>query len=128
MREHDCGSEKFIVISKEETEITGENFYDLVLGRFLAEDVVDAHGNTVLKKGELITKNNISLIKDDNIQEVEVRSSLTCKCVSGVCQKCYGMDLSTRTMVQIGVPVGIIAAQSIGEPATQLTMNTFHTG
>lgn len=128
VREHDCGAEKFIVMSKEETEITGENFYDLVLGRFLAEDIVDSHGNTVLKKGELITKNNIELMKDDNIQEAKVRSSLTCKCVSGVCQKCYGMDLSTRTMVQIGVPVGIIAAQSIGEPATQLTMQTFHSG
>ncbi len=128
VKEHDCGTEKYIVMSKEEYDIMGENFYDVALGRFLAADITDEHGVVILKKGELLNKNNIELLKDDNIQEIKIRSSLVCKCSAGVCQKCYGMDLSTRSMVKIGVPVGIIAAQSIGEPATQLTMQTFHTG
>ena len=70
----------------------------------------------------------MTLIEKMNVEEVKVRTSLTCNSVSGVCQKCYGTDLSTRQLVEVGVPVGIIAAQSIGEPSTQLTLDTFHEG
>ena len=70
----------------------------------------------------------MQLIEDMNISEIKVRTALVCDCVSGVCQKCYGTDLSTRRLVEVGVPVGIIAAQSIGEPSTQLTLDTFHEG
>lgn len=76
----------------------------------------------------MINKSTLALIETSNITMVKVRSPLTCHCISGVCQKCYGMDLSTRSMVEVGVPVGVIAAQSIGEPSTQLTLDTFHEG
>ncbi|HKL44596.1 MAG TPA: DNA-directed RNA polymerase subunit beta' [Candidatus Absconditabacterales bacterium] len=128
VRTEDCGTEKSIYLSKEESEIRGESFFDMLYGRVLAKDVEDDKGVIILKKGELLNKENINLLKNDNIDGVYYRSPLTCRTSSGVCQKCYGMDLSTRKMVDIGVPVGIIAAQSIGEPATQLTMNTFHQG
>lgn len=100
----------------------------MIYGRVLAEDAIDANGAVVVKAGDLITKSALSLLETSNITSVRVRSPLTCHCVSGVCQKCYGMDLATRNMVEIGVPVGVIAAQSIGEPSTQLTLDTFHEG
>ncbi len=128
VREDDCGSTESILYTKEEAEIKGEKFSALIYGRVLAEDAMDANGTVVLRAGELITKSALSLIETSNITAVRVRSPLTCHCVSGVCQKCYGMDLATRTMVEVGVPVGVIAAQSIGEPSTQLTLDTFHEG
>lgn len=76
----------------------------------------------------MITKENLTLINDLDTEYVSVRSPLTCNTVSGICQSCYGMDLATRNTVALGSAVGIIAAQSIGEPATQLTMRTFHDG
>ena len=94
----------------------------------LAEDAIDERGTVILRAGEMVTKSALSLIETSNITAVRVRSPLTCHCVSGVCQKCYGMDLATRNMVEVGVPVGVIAAQSIGEPSTQLTLDTFHEG
>ncbi len=100
----------------------------MIYGRILAEDAIDQNGVVVLKAGELITKSALSLLETSNITMVRVRSPLTCHCVSGVCQKCYGMDLATRNLVEVGVPVGVIAAQSIGEPSTQLTLDTFHEG
>jgi DNA-directed RNA polymerase subunit beta' len=79
-----------------------------------------------LNKGDLLDKENIQLLENMEVEEVKVRTPLVCNSVSGICQKCYGTDLSTRRMVDVGVPVGIIAAQSIGEPSTQLTLDTFH--
>lgn len=75
-----------------------------------------------------MTKENMQILEKMDISEVKVRTPLICHSISGVCQKCYGTDLSTRQMVEVGVPVGIIAAQSIGEPSTQLTLDTFHEG
>jgi len=126
VRTEDCGTEKSIYLSKEESEIRWESFFDMLYGRVLAKDVEDDKWVIILKKWELLNKENINLLKNDNIDWVYYRSPLTCRTSSGVCQKCYGMDLSTRKMVDIWVPVWIIAAQSIWEPATQLTMNTFH--
>ena len=80
----------------------------------------------IIKKWDLINKEVLAIIKNNNIEVMKLRSPLTCTTVSWVCQKCYGIDLSTRRKVDIGVPIWIIAAQSIGEPATQLTMKTFH--
>ena len=128
VRSHDCGTEKYIHFSKEEAELQGENFFNLIRGRFLAEDVYDSRKNIILSKGELLDRENMDLLEKADISEVKVRTPLICKTVSGVCQKCYGTDLSTRKVVEIGVPVGIIAAQSIGEPSTQLTLDTFHEG
>lgn len=126
IREHDCGTEKYVSFSKQESELKGENFYTLISGRVLAEDVLDKHKTVILKKDDLLDKESIQLLQDLEIEEVKVRTPLICLSISGICQKCYGTDLSTRKIVEIGVPVGIIAAQSIGEPSTQLTLDTFH--
>jgi DNA-directed RNA polymerase subunit beta' len=101
-----------------------------VLGRTAAEDIVDpANRDTVLvKEGELIEERHAELIEKAQVQEVRIRSVLTCNTVTGVCAKCYGRDLARGTPVNIGEAVGVIAAQSIGEPGTQLTMRTFHIG
>jgi len=128
IRTEDCGTEKSIYITKEEAELKWESFFDIIYGRVLAKDVLDQNWTLILKKWDLLDKENISLLQNDNIDGVYYRSPLVCMSPSGVCQKCYGMDLSTRKTVEIWVPVGIIAAQSIWEPATQLTMQTFHHG
>ncbi|MBY0227231.1 MAG: DNA-directed RNA polymerase subunit beta' [Hyphomicrobium sp.] len=100
-----------------------------VLGRTAAEDiVVPGTGEVLVKTGELIEERHADLIAKHEVQEVRIRSVLTCETVSGVCAKCYGRDLARGTPVNIGEAVGVIAAQSIGEPGTQLTMRTFHIG
>jgi DNA-directed RNA polymerase subunit beta' len=100
-----------------------------VLGRTAAEDViVPGTGEMIAKTGELIEERHADLIGKHEVQEVRIRSVLTCETISGVCAKCYGRDLARGTPVNIGEAVGVIAAQSIGEPGTQLTMRTFHIG
>ena len=100
-----------------------------ILGRTTAEDVKDpATKKVILKSGELIGEVEIDAIEAAQIQEVRIRSVLTCETTNGVCAKCYGRDLARGTPVNIGEAVGVIAAQSIGEPGTQLTMRTFHMG
>ena len=100
-----------------------------VLGRTTAEDVLDpATKKVLIKSGELIEERHIELIDKAQVQEVRIRSVLTCETETGVCAKCYGRDLARGTKVNIGEAVGVIAAQSIGEPGTQLTMRTFHIG
>jgi len=128
IRKEDCGTEDYIIVSKDESDLRGEDFYSIVAWRVLAEDVVDSNGNTIIVKGEILDKENIQLIVDMEVPLLKIRSALTCNVVGWVCQKCYGVDLSTRKLVEVWVPVWIIAAQSIWEPATQLTMKTFHTG
>ena len=128
IREHDCGTNKYVTFTKQESELKGDNFYTLISGRVLSEDVVDKKKNVILSKDDLLDKESVQLIQDMGIEEVTVRTPLICHSISGICQKCYGTDLSTRRMVEVGVPVGIIAAQSIGEPSTQLTLDTFHEG
>ena len=102
---------------------------DRVLGRVPCEDVVDPATNEVIvKKGEIIEEKDLPLIDNANLLEIKIRSVLTCQTKNGVCAKCYGRDLARGTPVNIGEAVGVIAAQSIGEPGTQLTMRTFHIG
>ncbi|PMB77279.1 MAG: DNA-directed RNA polymerase subunit beta'', partial [Fervidicoccus fontis] len=129
VREEDCGSEESIVVSDlmDGTKVILE-LKDRIIGRFSAEDIYDADGKLIVKRNELITPSIADKIVDAGIKEVAVRSPLTCKTPHGVCQKCYGWSLATREVVELGEAVGIIAAQSIGEPGTQLTMRTFHTG
>ena len=125
---HDCGTEKFITIDA--TEKGREKFFSRrILGRVLATDIIDTKTKKVLiAKDTLLNNDEVALIEKAEITLVNVRSALTCKAETGLCQKCYGWDLSTRKIVDIGVPVGVIAAQSIGEPGTQLTLKTKHTG
>jgi len=102
---------------------------DRVLGRVPCEDVIDPATNEIIvKKGDIIEEKHLSAIDKSNLLEIKIRSVLTCETKNGVCAKCYGRDLARGTAVNIGEAVGVIAAQSIGEPGTQLTMRTFHIG
>lgn len=125
----DCGTEEFVVakdIVSDGTKIV--TLFDIICGKYSAEDVTDKKGNIIVAKNELITKILAQKIINSGITEVKIRSVRKCKCGDGVCRKCYGVDLSNWKPVRLGTAVGIIAAQSIGEPGTQLTMRTFHTG
>jgi len=99
-----------------------------ILGRTAAEDLTDQEGKIIVAKGTMIEEHHIEAINAAGIQEVKIRSVLTCEAPNGVCGTCYGRDLARGTPVNIGEAVGVIAAQSIGEPGTQLTMRTFHVG
>jgi DNA-directed RNA polymerase subunit beta' len=129
IREYDCGSTHPHSITYEESEIIGEKFEIRIYGRTLAENIQDPKTKkTIAKKGSIIEKETVKQIIESGINEVKVRSVMTCQTEGGICIKCYGKDLGTNEEVDIGTAVGIIAAQSIGEPGTQLTMRTFHMG
>jgi len=123
----DCHDTTGSVINRRESEVMGENFTARIAGRVAAQAVKVA-GKTVVKAGELITDTVADAIGASDVEEVRLRSVLACRTQWGVCQKCYGLDLARGTLVKLGEPVGVIAAQSIGEPGTQLTMRTFHKG
>jgi DNA-directed RNA polymerase subunit beta' len=128
--EVDCGTDKGIklgaVIDAGEVLVS---VGDRVLGRVPADDVVHpSTGEIIVKAGDLISEAQARDIEEAQVQEVRIRSALTCELKSGICSKCYGRDLARGTPVNIGEAVGVIAAQSIGEPGTQLTMRTFHIG
>ena len=103
---------------------------DRLLGRTIAEDIKDAEGNVIVPSGTTMNRDDIRKVEKAkiNLTELRVRSGLTCGLEYGICQKCYGWAMTTQKLVDIGEAIGIIAAQSIGEPGTQLTMRTFHTG
>lgn len=129
VREHDCGTIYAETFDREEAKsLFGDTFENKIFGKFTSADVLDANGKEVIPAGTLITKEILRAILDSSARTVSVRSVLTCETEEGVCQRCYGLDLATSDIVKIGTPVGIIAAQSIGEPGTQLTMRTFHSG
>ena len=125
IREEDCGTKEGIIIAKEGPR--GKMFAARVLGRILAEPVTDPKTKKVLfKRGVEIDEGKVKLLEESEVKEVTIRSPLTCKAKHGVCIKCYGWDFADRKMVTLGVPVGVLAAQSIGEPGTQLTLKTKH--
>jgi len=127
--EEDCKNDKGIEITKEECEDTGETITSHVLGRVVIDKIVDPKTKKiVVKAGGLITEDIASKLDKLDIDRVRVRSVLTCQALRGICRKCYGFDLGFNKLVEPGTAVGIVAAQSIGEPGTQLTMRTFHTG
>ncbi len=128
--EEDCGTDRYITVSdiREGNEVI-EDLSSRMVGRTSFEDVLDPQtGELLAKRNETITEAIAKRIVDAGITEVKVRSVLQCDTVHGVCAKCYGRNLATGKTVDIGEAVGIIAAQSIGEPGTQLTMRTFHSG
>ena len=127
IREKDCRDKKGIEINKKEAKEAGQDFSQKILGRVLLQDIKNLK-EVILKKGSLIDNKSVRLIEKLNIQKIKVRSPMTCKSHFGICQACYGSDLTTHKFVNFGQAVGIIAAQAIGEPGTQLTMRTFHTG
>lgn len=129
IRTDDCGtSEGVDIVRGEEHLLT--SFSERIYGRVLAENVVDPKGGkkVIVEKGQLIRDEILSLIDDSGVKKIKIRSALACEAKYGVCSLCYGLDLSTRSIAAMGSPVGIIAAQSIGEPGTQLTLRTRHTG
>ncbi|MBX2980411.1 MAG: DNA-directed RNA polymerase subunit beta' [Flavobacteriales bacterium] len=126
----DCGTLRGLVATalKKAEEIV-ESLYDRVLGRTSVHDVFHPQtGELIVRSGETINEDIAAAIASSPIEEVEIRSVLTCEMKQGVCGKCYGRNLATGRFVQIGEAVGVIAAQSIGEPGTQLTLRTFHVG
>jgi DNA-directed RNA polymerase subunit beta' len=102
-----------LIISPEEAMIRNTSMSKLLFGRVAAQDVHDQYGTVIVKQYSLITKEIAELIEQAGVEMVKIRSALTCKTPSGVCERCYGMDLSTRKIVDIGSPIGIIAAQSL---------------
>ena len=130
VRSEDCGATSGIEVESivDGTEVI-EALYDRVLGRFAQRDVVNpGTGEVLVRADEEINEEKAQAILDAGLEQVEIRSILTCKERHGVCARCYGRDLANGRQVDVGEAVGIIAAQSIGEPGTQLTMRTFHTG
>ncbi len=126
--EDDCGTKEGVTIVRPGADNIGGSFSDRMHGRVLAEDVV-SEGKTIYKRGHLILRDHGNAIEGAaDVGEVVVRSPITCEVHRGVCQNCYGLDLASGEIVDLGEAVGVIAAQAIGEPGTQLTMRTFHTG
>ncbi|MBP3320454.1 MAG: DNA-directed RNA polymerase subunit beta' [Clostridia bacterium] len=130
IREEDCGANDGITVFeiKDGNEII-EKFDERLVGRYLCEDFKDPEtGNVLISKNKLMTDQDADLIIKSGVEKIKIRSILNCKSPHGICKKCYGSNLANGLPVAVGEAVGIIAAQSIGEPGTQLTMRTFHTG
>ena len=128
--EDDCGTLRGITISalKKNEEVV-ESLYDRILGRVTLHDIFHPNsGELIARAGQQLTEDKCKIIEESPIEAVEIRSVLTCESKQGVCARCYGRNLATGRMVQEGEAVGVIAAQSIGEPGTQLTLRTFHVG
>jgi DNA-directed RNA polymerase subunit beta' len=125
VRSQDCGTNEGLTIRKRTRR---QAFVSRIAGRVTAEGVKTKEGETIVSKGNIIDEEKAEAINASGISEVTVRSTLTCAARYGICANCYGWDLSDKEMVEVGMPVGVIAAQSIGEPGTQLTLRTKHTG
>ena len=129
IREEDCGATKGIWVEDiKEGNHTIEPFHERLIGRFLVDDLYDDDGNLVISKDHMMTEEDADKIVAMGLTRIQIRSVLECRARKGVCTHCYGMNLASGEPCGLGEAVGIIAAQSIGEPGTQLTMRTFHTG
>lgn len=131
VKQEDCGDDVGVVLTKEESDEIGEALLIRILGRFALSDIVKPGGRkVVVPAGSIITEEHIRELESakEDLKQAHIRSVMTCHLRRGVCQKCYGYDLAYNRLVKLGTAVGIVAAQSIGEPGTQLTMRTFHTG
>ena len=132
VKEEDCGTDFGVTVEAFINEKDGtviETLYDRIVGRYASKKVVNPETKEVIvEKGDFISEKAAEKIVAAGIEKVEIRNVLTCNTHNGVCQKCYGKNLATGNIVEVGEAIGIMAAQSIGEPGTQLTMRTFHTG
>ena len=126
--EDDCGTKKAYVVREEVVDGLVRSFSKGVFGRVLAEPIKAEDGAVIYKKGQLIGRDEVRVLDAAGIKEATVRSPLTCETLHGLCRQCYGLDLGRNHIVKFGEAVGIIAAQAIGEPGTQLTLRTFHSG
>ncbi len=125
VKEDDCGQKHGIIISR--SGIRGDRFNERVVNRYLAKDILKGK-KVLLKANTLVTDEVLAIINKEKLDKIEVRSPLLCQTKRGICRKCYGTDFTTNEPVDIGMPVGVVAAQSIGEPGTQLTMRVRHFG
>jgi len=128
IREEDCGTKDGKKISMENIPVFDSGIGNTIRGRVLASDIVLPDGTVLFKRGHLVTKVDAKQIDEQKVSEAIVRSPLTCKSLNGICSTCYGIDLGRGKVVGLGETVGIVAAQAIGEPGTQLTMRTKHSG
>ncbi len=129
IREEDCKDQEGAYLYKEDSDRIGQSFASRIIGRVTLEDIVHPKtGEVIVEEGILISKEQGEAIETANVVKIKIRSLVTCKTPRGVCQKCYGLDLGRGHLVQLGQAVGVVAAQAIGEPGTQLTMRTFHIG
>jgi DNA-directed RNA polymerase subunit beta' len=126
--EEDCNTKDGIWVKKDAGNGLEIPISKNIKGRTLAADVSDKDGNVLFKRNHLLTKDEAVKIEDANIVEVYVRSPMTCRAINGICSHCYGFDLGKNKLIEVGEAVGTVAGQAIGEPGTQLTMRTFHTG
>ena len=130
IREDDCGTtdglEIFDIKAGENNVIEG--LHERLIGRYLVDDFCDSNGNTLVSKDVMMGDKEADIIVNSGVERIKIRSVLSCRAKHGACKKCYGSNLANRQPVTVGEAVGIIAAQSIGEPGTQLTMRTFHSG
>jgi DNA-directed RNA polymerase subunit beta' len=127
--EVDCGTTEGVWVSRVAEDSTLPPFSERIIGYFAASKIIDPHtGEVIADRNEEINEQKVKRIIDSGIAQVHIRAPLTCHSRFGICQYCYGRELATRQPVRLGTAVGIIAAQSIGEPGTQLTLRTFHTG
>ena len=129
VREEDCGDDEGVILTIAQSEEIGETIWKRAFGRVLLSDIKNPKtGRAILKAGEIIDAKTMAEIEKLGIDNVHVRSIMKCRLRRGICAKCYGFDLAYSELIKIGSAVGIIAAQSIGEPGTQLTMRTLHSG
>ncbi|MCB9809000.1 DNA-directed RNA polymerase subunit beta' [Candidatus Nomurabacteria bacterium] len=126
--EDDCGTTKGLVMRAQVIDGLEKSLSDMIIGRVAGDTVKDPKGNNVFNRNTLITKEVAAAIEAAGVEEVTVRSPLTCEAGHGLCSQCYGLDLGRNHLVKLGEAVGTVASQAIGEPGTQLTLRTFHSG
>jgi len=128
INDFECGTKNYIIIRRSD-DVAGQSLGSRLYGRVIAENIVDPKtGEIIIEHNTMLDREHLRQIVATGIEEVKVYSPLSCELEHGICQKCYGMDFGRGKLVEIGAAVGIVAAQSIGEPGTQLTLRTFHTG
>jgi DNA-directed RNA polymerase subunit beta' len=129
VRDEDCGDTKGAYLYREDSDKIGMSFASRIEGRIAAETLKDPEsGDIIAKKGEMLSREKAKIVEGKVIPRVKIRTLVSCQSRRGVCRKCYGLDLGRNALVELGASVGVVAAQAIGEPGTQLTMRTFHVG
>ena len=126
--EEDCKDKEGYTLYTEDSKFSGESLGKRVKGRVVMDDIISPDGTVIVKKGKVVDKESAKKIEELKLSTIRIRSVVKCKSVNGICRMCYGYDLSKNELVNLGEAVGIVTAQAIGEPGTQLTMRTFHTG